>query len=152
MSFHWSGHWSEKTDPDEARLVLKAARVGFELALPVSLSSGRTSLPKEADKLLPGLRYSWCLKAEDCRLSGPAWFTILSPGEENHLRERVANLRRLEELSPPERLLAEAELLAAYGLFNRAAQTLEEVLDLDPDSSSARELLGRLKGLTRIFH
>lgn|GEM_PF-4414156 len=148
LSFHWSGQ--ANPNPDQASLLLKAARVGFELVLPVKLSAGRARLPKETGSLLPGLRYSWCLRAEDDRLSPPAWFTILSPDEENHLRERVSALRKLDELPPPERLLAEAELLAAYGLFNRAVQTLEEVLDLNPDLTSARELLSRLSGISEL--
>ena len=145
LSFHWSGHGPEEAGPDKARLVLKAARVGYELALPVKLSSGRTSLPAETDKLLPGLRYSWRLRTDGRLLSAPAWFTILNPGQENHLRKRMAALRRLKGLSSLERRLVETELLAAYGLFNRAARTLEEILDLEPGLTSARELADRIK-------
>jgi hypothetical protein len=99
--------------------------------------------PKTAPVLVPGVHYSWTVKARDSEHSGGG-FTILTDTEAGMIKKRLAELESQNELGQATRRVLQISYLISEGLYYDARERLIEALKADGEEPTLRLLLAEV--------
>jgi Tfp pilus assembly protein PilF len=99
--------------------------------------------PKTAPALVPGIYYSWSIKANGDEHSGGG-FTVLTDSEASMIKKRLAEIESQSNLGRATRRVLRISYLISQELYSDARERLIEALKADGEEPTLRLLLAEV--------
>ncbi|MDY7035872.1 MAG: tetratricopeptide repeat protein [Thermodesulfobacteriota bacterium] len=138
--------WEGVEAMEDIEIFVKCPYPAYKYAFQSEPGKNKATLPKEAPRLLPDVKYYWKVKGLETRLkqsytSKLCWFAI--PGKEkvDKIREDKKKIDQMGGLDIDDKEVLKATLFISYSLYHSAERIMKKVLQKFPEDQGLKRLL-----------